>query len=1373
MREGLRSRSRPEKGSGGGGGLQEERVASKVEPFDLGDESLVDSRLKAEKKGEVESGGKVTHDLDLNVSVASENGNDFSGGGSIEEAEVDRKGDGVVVGGRVLRSRSKRGDDKKSHNEEDDDDFSGSNRECGGVERIKVEEGSEGTGELFAGGKEGGRKENEVLSVGGRVLRSRSKRGDDKKSYNEKNDDDFSESSRECGRVERIKVEEDSEGTGELFAGSNGDDRVKVKKEENDKVELKRKRGRPPKTESKERKQVQLVDRLPHKLPGKHGRKRGRPPKDGNKNHLPTVVHNDKGKPIILKQEEDLTMSDGANVNAIDDMGSRRSSGKELEGKGFSSVKKNKLVKVLKNDKNGTASPLRPDTVNATAARKGGKIKEKQLIRDKIMEQLTPAGWTVDYRPRNGRSYDDAVYVSPDGKTHWSVTLAYNRLKKHYEAGDGEGKVYRPGFKFTPLPEEEINSLTRVVTKTRNDKSKPRKDGKKVGGVNRKEKKEKPGSGAGMGKSVKGKMKRKRSLLEEGKTRVTSPNRMPVLVRDHKRRKTQNKKRALLVRNAEEEIDSENDGYVPYSGKRTLLAWMIDLGTVLQNGKVHYMQPIGKFEGKITGEGIQCGCCDKILTISDFEAHAERKHIDPLKNIYLEEGTSLLQCLLDSWNKQDESERKGFRFVEVAGEDPNDDTCGVCGDGGDLICCDACPSTFHQSCLDIKKFPSGDWHCVYCCCKFCGLIGGCSNQSDVHDDFTASTLLTCHLCERKYHRSCIEANGAKSHDLRDTFCGNRCQELSERLEMLLGVKYEIEDGFSWSFIRRSDVGFDASQIKSQIVERNSKLAVALSIMDECFMPYVDHRSGSNLIHSILYNCGSNFKRLDYSGFVTAILERGDEIICAASIRIHGNELAEMPFIGTRYMYRRQGMCRRLLNAIERALGSLNVELLVIPAISELKETWTSVFGFEPLEPMSKQITKNMSLLVFPHVDMLQKKISKHKFDDEILIPTEVSHLKKNHTTTYIAENKDGVGSSGSDLINSTGIPRQIKDKIISVESDRQLSDSENNEPYITSSTIHHSQFVYDVTSQVVCEALNGNLAGDDKSTANACEYVTESCCQSEDTSRCKNGEKPIDLNSCCVPDEDRHFLSLSGVNTEAPEGHQVGALLEVTENFPHELKVSCEVSNNSVENPASCGAESFPTDSQTVFTTTESKVSADTRQHDSHEISDSCELRSKTSVQPNFIGPKVLGEPVNDCGSHSIPNGDLPANCEKDSSAVSTPNAEDLQTNVNPGNCQSIPVSSGVCEKIADDVDERDTTSVEANLLPANTDIVSDNQPEMKGSSELAEPDLQVDQTAQSNGPSSCHPDTASGSALHWASAGNTSCGTGGTEGRVLSNQVS
>ncbi|KAI3760109.1 hypothetical protein L1987_50499 [Smallanthus sonchifolius] len=600
------------------------------------------------------------------------------------------------------------------------------------------------------------------------------------------------------------------------------------------------------------------------------------------------------------------------------------------------SVKKSpKIRKNEKSEENSEQLMVEGKFLNAGKGIIGGKLerkKLKQLIRDKISDILLKCGWTIDLRQRQEKSYKDAVYIEPKGKrSHWSITGAYAKLKQKIENGVADNNETSA---FTPIPEEEIN----VLFRQRHKECKKKKNK--------------------ILKNVKGKIvtNKKKKLGKKSK--------------DGSKRKMIFKPR-VLVSGSENGSKQDNEGVLVIK-KRNLLSWMIDSGVIMAGTKVQYgktRRQKRSSEGIITSDGICCGCCNEIMGITKFVGHCGGKFGQVFDNLYLESGTCLRKCLTDSWRKEEESNVNRFIVVDVQGDDPNDDTCNICGDGGNLICCDGCPSTFHQSCLDVQNFPSGDWNCIYCTCKFCGVVSVSSP-----DDAITSQMCSCCLCEEKFHQLCLQEGEDVNEDSnRLPFCGRKCQELFERLQTYLGVKHELEDGFSWTLLQRFDVDQDFNVHDTQLkVEQNSKLAIAFSVMDECFVPITDERSGTSIIRNVVYNCGSNFRRLNYAGFLTAVLEKDDEFITAASIRIHGYRLAEMPFIGTRHMYRRQGMCRRLLDAIESTLSSLGVEELIIPAIPALLQTWTNAFGFMPLGESKKQEMKCMSMMVFPGIDMLKK-----------------------------------------------------------------------------------------------------------------------------------------------------------------------------------------------------------------------------------------------------------------------------------------------------------------------------------------------------------------------------------------------------------------
>ncbi|XP_038696866.1 uncharacterized protein LOC119992952 isoform X2 [Tripterygium wilfordii] len=759
-----------------------------------------------------------------------------------------------------------------------------------------------------------------------------------------------------------------------------------------------------------------------------------------------------------MKESAMTKYSKGADTDSDDSDTSPRMGPKTVEA--LSSTKR-----LTSGGEKTPCSQLLAPKVKAGKVRRGSGT-EKQKLREHIRAMILNAGWTIDYRPRRNRDYLDAVYINPSGTAYWSIIKAYDALQKQLNEDEEEAKPTGDGSSFTPLSEEVLSQLTR---KTRKKMEKEMKKKQQEGSESENAEDvwaKKSASTRHEEESVDcGRQEEKLSSFikhsgKSSKSRVSENGQSsshhlhnsaekPFSVSSCQQLQGQKSRKlgrcTLLIRNSNKGLNSETDCFIPYGGKRTLLSWLIDIGSVQLSQKVQYKnrrRTKVMLEGWITRDGIHCGCCSKILTVSKFEIHAGSKLRQPYQNIYLDSGMSLLQCQIDAWVKQEKDEHIGFHSVDIDGDDSNDDTCGLCGDGGDLICCDSCPSTFHQSCLVIQMLPPGDWHCPYCVCKFCGKA---SDDIGQENDSTVHALLSCTLCEKKYHQSCtldiplpVDSNSSST-----SFCGQKCRELSEQILKYLGVKLELEGGYSWSLIHRMGADSDASSRGlPQRVECNSKLAVALTVMDECFLPIIDRRSGINLLHNVLYNCGSNFNRLNYGGFHTAILERGDEIISAASIRFHGTQLAEMPYIGTRHMYRRQGMCRRLFCAIEAALHSLKVEKMIIPAISELTHTWTGVFGFTSVEESLKQELRSMNVLVFPGIDMLQKLLQRENIEEDVCVNAKQMEIIGKHSIPCVVDNKSDVDASvGNDSLECDDDHLQdakmTNDRVTAADSDSQ------------------------------------------------------------------------------------------------------------------------------------------------------------------------------------------------------------------------------------------------------------------------------------------------------------------------------------------------
>ncbi|XP_016581144.2 increased DNA methylation 1 isoform X1 [Capsicum annuum] len=466
------------------------------------------------------------------------------------------------------------------------------------------------------------------------------------------------------------------------------------------------------------------------------------------------------------------------------------------------------------------------------------------------------------------------------------------------------------------------------------------------------------------------------SAVIRNKTCRSGNKRSSRKIKPPRKRKSQKSGCKLLLRGLNKGGKHFTEAKWPTFAPRTVLSWLIHSGIVYLNEVIQYRNLKDDSvvnTGLITTDGVLCNCCDKVLSISEFKSHAGFKFNRPCLNLFMESGNKpFTLCQLEAWSDEYKARKVVSQTAQTEERDQNDDSCGRCGEGGELICCDNCPATFHLACLFTQELPEGSWYCSQCTCQKCGEVVKYSEA------LCSPGGLKCSQCEHKYHEACSKLRITKSGPDSDTwFCSESCQEVYKGLHSRIGFINGLTDGFSWTLLRsihgdhivHSDQRFIALK-----AECNSKLAVALTIMEECFLPMVDPRTGIDMIPQVIYSWGSQFARLNYQGFYTMILEKDDVSVAVASVRIHGVTVAEMPLIATCSKYRRQGMCRRLLNSILEMLKSFKVEKIVLSAIPGLVETWTCGFGFEPLEDCEKQSLSHINLMVFPGTVWLKKSL---------------------------------------------------------------------------------------------------------------------------------------------------------------------------------------------------------------------------------------------------------------------------------------------------------------------------------------------------------------------------------------------------------------
>ena len=333
--------------------------------------------------------------------------------------------------------------------------------------------------------------------------------------------------------------------------------------------------------------------------------------------------------------------------------------------------------------------------------------------------------------------------------------------------------------------------------------------------------------------------------------------------------------------------------------------------------------------------GIKCGCCDSIISASQFESHAgQAQRRQPYEHIYTEsEG--------------------GVNLKAVAALLPD-----LPPDPDAIV-----EEQEEENGVGLDSLSGG---CVLC------------REPDFQrGEFGPRTVIYCDQCEREFHVGCLEKRGLSQLQALpqgDWFCDKPCRHIWTCMKAKVLAGQMPVAGYPEYTLEVLN-GKDGNPSDDRAVKINTALSIrkAAEILKESFDPIIDYSTNRDLLPLMLY--ARQYGDWDYRNVYTLLLRQNGVPVVAGIVRVFNAQFAELPLIATKMSARRQGHAKIMLQEWENMLIECKVHTLVLPAAHETVETWKTGFHFEDMPPDQLKIAKSqLKILIFPGTEVLWKQM---------------------------------------------------------------------------------------------------------------------------------------------------------------------------------------------------------------------------------------------------------------------------------------------------------------------------------------------------------------------------------------------------------------